>query len=550
MKRIKIFVASIMVIMLVVLSGCQSVDGLNIKKAMVDSNTVKSMESKHTFSIEVVPSTDNIQAEDKELFDLMNSFSLQIDHMAVEDESTASMEGSISLDGKKLPFHVSVDEKEVMLWVEGAKKAISVPMDTLTSAYGIALSDIQPTMEQSKQWIQSMSKFFFDNAPNPKSIAVTSVTDMVYGEQLNLKKLHVDIHGDELVSLAKSFLTNVTKDKEGVKELIGTLYDVYYPIYEAGLDIDSEEYAEEYVEDAYAEEEYVEEEYVEDEYVDNGVPPFATWESVIQDKEATVIYVTNQLQKTINDMLKEYDREVNSLIEEDETLTELLSKNTVLTMDYMFDDKLQLRKQNMNLVINLSATEDIPLTQIKMNYKTENWHVNQPVQIHKVDRAQGVLEMDMLAMEKMTAGTIMRNFDEQSEVYRFLKEDLAITNQYVILDTIEDEEYGWYYDYPRPIDVGTTKMVPLRHVAEQFEAKMTWDKQLNQVTITEDLTGKIIVLKRGSNIALVNNNKVKMTEAFMNYDGNSYVPLHFISNVLGATVEWDNDSKSIILERP
>ncbi|WP_438347343.1 copper amine oxidase N-terminal domain-containing protein [Paenibacillus sp. FA6] len=530
MKRIKWLIASVLASMLVILSGCQSVGGLDINKSMVDSFAVKSSESKQTFSLEIVPALGQASEEDKKMIDLLNSFSLSIDHVKMQDASTASVEGSLSLDGKKVPFHVSVDKKEMIIWVQGAKKPVSIPLDTLNSAYGVDLASLQPSTEQSLKLITDVGKFFFKNAPNPESISLSTVTDTVYGEELSLKKLHVDVRGDELVGLAKSFLTGVSKDKEGVKELISTLYDVYYPIYESGLNMYSEEY-------------------LEEEYFEDKVSSFDSWESVIQDKEATVIYLTNQLQKVLNDILVDYDRDIKDLFEEEPLLNEVFSKDTVLSMDIMFDNKLQIRKQNVDLIVQLPIMEGIPVKQIKIHSKSEIWNVNKPVTINKVDTTQGALELDILAVDQITPGTLLRNFEGQSEAYRFLKEDMSITSKYVILETLVDEEYGWYYDYSLPIEVNRTTMVPLRHVAEQLDAEMKWDNTLKQATVIDDLTGSTIVLKNGSNQALVDGKKVKLAEPFMNYEGTYYVPLRFISDALGATVEWDNYTKSIIIER-
>ncbi|OAB46105.1 copper amine oxidase N-terminal domain-containing protein [Paenibacillus glacialis] len=531
MKRMKVLLAAFLVSMLVILAGCQSVGGLDISKTLADNLTVKSSESKQTLSLEIVPSGTQMSEEEKEMLDLINSFSLTIDHAMMQDASTGSVEGSLSLDGKKLPFHVSVDKKNLILWVEGAKQPISIALDTLYSGYGVDAANLQPTTEQSQQLIKNVGKFLFKNVSNPASISVSSVTDTVYGESLSLQKLHVDIRGDELVGLAKSFLTSVSKDKEGVKELISTLYDVYYPIFKSEVDTLNE--------------------LSDMGNVDEEVLPFGlgTLNSVIDDKEAAVIYLTNQLQKALNEFLVDYDKDVNEMFTDTPELNELFSKNTVLAMDYMFDKNLNVRKQNIDLTVQIPTTIEAPIKQIKVHSTSEIWNVNKAISANIIDISKGSLAIDLLNANKVTPGTMLRNFDNQSEAYRFIKEDMGVTQKYIYMNTLVDEDYDWYYGYALPIDVNKTKMVPLRYVAEQLDAELKLDASGKQITIIDDLTGSTIVLKNGSNQALVDGKVVKLTEPVMKHDGTYYVPLHFIAKALGSTVQWDNDSKSILIER-
>lgn len=62
------------VALLLVLAGCQSVGGFDVNKALIGDVDVKSSESSMTFSMNAEPS-EGISAEDKEMVDLINSFS-------------------------------------------------------------------------------------------------------------------------------------------------------------------------------------------------------------------------------------------------------------------------------------------------------------------------------------------------------------------------------------------------------------------------------------------------------------------------------------------
>lgn len=530
----KVLLAAVLVSMLMILAGCQSVGGLDISKALIDNQTAKSSESKQAVSIEVVPSGAQLTDEDKEMIDLINSFSFSIDHAKVQDASTASMEGSLKFDGKSIPFHLSIDKSNLIFWVQGAKLPISVSLDTLYSESGLDIADLQSTTDQSLKLVKDVGTFLFKNASNPAAISVTSVTDTVYGETLNLRKLHLEIRGDELRGLVKSFLTSVSKDKEGVKELISTLYDVYYPLYKSETDAYRDGY------DEYDEYDG------DDEFESIG---FGSLSSMLEDKEATVIYVTNQLQKELNKLLVDYDKNVDAMFTDLPEMNELLGKDTVLAMDFLFDNQLKVRKQNIDLTVQIPTSLEVPVKQVKVHSTSEVWNVNKTVTANKVDTSKGAFLIDLINADEVTPGAVLRNFDDQSEVYRFMKEDMEITQKYIYMSTIMDEDYEWYYDYDLPIDVNKTKMVPLRYVAEELDAQLKWDGVLKQITVIDDITGSTIVLKNGSNQALVDGVKVKLAEPVMNIEGTYYVPLRFIASALGSTVQWDDESKAILIER-
>ena len=97
-------------------------------------------------------------------------------------------------------------------------------------------------------------------------------------------------------------------------------------------------------------------------------------------------------------------------------------------------------------------------------------------------------------------------------------------------------------------------LVPVRLIAEQLGAAVTWVPDTRQVLILE--SGRNIVLTLGSSTALVNGQTVELPggvpAGVVKWDGleSTMVPLRFVSEQLGATVDWDNDSFTAILTSP
>lgn len=103
------------------------------------------------------------------------------------------------------------------------------------------------------------------------------------------------------------------------------------------------------------------------------------------------------------------------------------------------------------------------------------------------------------------------------------------------------------------IENGRT-LVPLRFIAESFGANVGWEAKEQKITIT--LENKTIVLWVGKKEALVNNERYylevppKVIEIPEIGGGRTVVPLRFVSEALGAKVEWDPDLQIITITYP
>ena len=95
------------------------------------------------------------------------------------------------------------------------------------------------------------------------------------------------------------------------------------------------------------------------------------------------------------------------------------------------------------------------------------------------------------------------------------------------------------------IDSNGRTMVPARFISESLNAGVDWDAPNRTVTITR---GSInIILQIGSR-ELSKNGSVTMmdTEAIIS-DERTFVPVRFIAEALGATVDWDAPSRTVRL---
>lgn len=89
-------------------------------------------------------------------------------------------------------------------------------------------------------------------------------------------------------------------------------------------------------------------------------------------------------------------------------------------------------------------------------------------------------------------------------------------------------------------------MIPVRFIAENLKSEVEWNAEDRVVCINKGDNN--IQLTIGSNIAIVNNESIKLdTEAIIHED-RTYVPLRFVSEQLGAEVDWDNSTRTVIIK--
>ena len=103
-----------------------------------------------------------------------------------------------------------------------------------------------------------------------------------------------------------------------------------------------------------------------------------------------------------------------------------------------------------------------------------------------------------------------------------------------------------------PKIVNDRTMLPARFVAESLGAKVDWDEEKQLVTIVgvneknEEVT---ILITIDSDIALVNGKEVKLdSPAFIEND-RTYTPLRFISEKLGANVDWNEEQQKVTITK-
>ncbi|MNQ73617.1 hypothetical protein D3C85_883540 [compost metagenome] len=88
-------------------------------------------------------------------------------------------------------------------------------------------------------------------------------------------------------------------------------------------------------------------------------------------------------------------------------------------------------------------------------------------------------------------------------------------------------------------------LVPFRAISEALKAEVKWDAEERSVTVTRD--GVSVKLFIDSTKALVDGKEVILEVPATIVEGNTVVPVRFISESLKATVKWEDETKSVVI---
>lgn len=99
----------------------------------------------------------------------------------------------------------------------------------------------------------------------------------------------------------------------------------------------------------------------------------------------------------------------------------------------------------------------------------------------------------------------------------------------------------------QPYIENETTMVPMRAIFEALGAEVNYDAETKTIRASKGDT--IIELVTGSSEAVINGERYTLSNAVANKNGSTMVPLRFISEALGADVNWDTDTKTVTINQ-
>lgn len=101
------------------------------------------------------------------------------------------------------------------------------------------------------------------------------------------------------------------------------------------------------------------------------------------------------------------------------------------------------------------------------------------------------------------------------------------------------------FDAAQPALINNRTMVPMRKIFEALGAEVTWDNTTQTAkAVKDDMTVEITI---GSDVMYSSGKPVEIDSPALLMRSRTYVPVRFVSNALGASVDWDGTKQIVYL---
>ncbi|MEX2462320.1 MAG: copper amine oxidase N-terminal domain-containing protein [Paenibacillaceae bacterium] len=555
-------VSLVMVVALIALVGCQALGNLDLNKSLVDAMLAKSQMSKKTIALDIKLDESNptFTGEEATILKLLSHLRLNLDQVKQESFEKMSVQGSIDVLSRNIPFQATISPTLLVLKVEGAKKPLILDLagKTTDSQSLLSLGIEKDIIEQFTNNLthdvnlhKAIMGYLVNGMPNPEGITLDNVTESVYGESLALNHVQAKVDGSQIIPLVKKFVVNLLQDDKGLRDLVTQFYDVVQPVLIALFDGMDKKAAEATSEIPSATDAPLAGDPVFD---DSEVTPNALdqlgvgslfgssvlkgFESVLRDRTMAIEFLHTEVKQVL--VIAMISLQTVSEMK-DPMVEQVFSDKSYVKADLYLDHDGKLRKTKTELNFAPPTDDNGGIEAIKLTFESEHWKINEPIVADVIDTT------DSYTMDSISKPAEMLSIlNQNSALYHLLKDDLQITKKSIVLN-MSDSNYTSYSMLPY-IDHGVT-MVSARFISEQLDADVSFNEATQEVSVTDAANGNEIVLTLQSNKAVWNGKTVTLDGAVRNRDGTTFVPLKFIAKALGAEVKWDDLTKTITITR-
>ena len=181
------------------------------------------------------------------------------------------------------------------------------------------------------------------------------------------------------------------------------------------------------------------------------------------------------------------------------------------------------------------ANDEAVITELKLQIEALKLKKDE----YKLQMKSKIVEMQQIMRNKYTLEEL-EELDEVSAALEGLENVDVIPVENVLFTTGNAK-----FDTPPVIKEGRT-LIPVRAISEAMGATVEYDVLEKIVTITKD--DKIIVFNLAEGTSFVNETETEVDVNAEVMNNRTMVPLRFIAEQLGLTVEWDQELQTISIE--
>jgi hypothetical protein len=497
-RRGMALISGLLCLLLVGLTGCQ-IAGQDISAALQNAVNMQSYEGDAQFSIDF---TGDGSGNPMEIGGIdvssLGKVDLQITSMKQSAPNLTSLSGQLTVSNHKIPFAIQLDHAQLALYVDNNTTPIVFKLDALLSS-SIKLpngfdSILSTVLGDPNKLETLISTFVIAKLPDIKTGTVDAVKEQINNESVDLQKLHTELNSKEAADLVKALLQSILDDKPGVKALVSDLYKAF----------------------------------------------FNTSSNASSNLDLSSILIDSISQGLIDQLQQLVDNF-------DTTANGLINDKTSLKTDLYIDGTKQLRKLGLELNLgSLPITVSNGIGSVKLSGSAEFWNINKAA----ADPVKPIPANAFNWEGNSKMAHMLKFLGSDSQVYQWFMNDLHVTRKEIKMVIPAADGSGVVKPGDPYISTTSRTMVPVRYVSEQLDSDVKWDGAKQEVTITDILSGKTIILTIGSNVALVDGVQTTLDSpaVLINY-GSTYVPVSFIASSLGAKPGWDQATHTVTLSK-
>jgi hypothetical protein len=493
-KKFITVVSGLICLLLVVLTGCQAISGIEVSKVLQNSANMKSFEGDGSLSIEFANDGTEAAPNETAAFDIasLKKLDLQITSMKMSDPDHMTVTGQLNVLNRSIPIMLQMDNAQLAIFIENSSKPVVFKLDSMIASSinlpGGFSDQLGTVLASPSKLVQLISPFIIANLPELKNVSSAAVNEKINNESMDLQKVHVELNSTEATEFVKTLLKNILASPDGLKELVTQIYGAFF---------------------------------VPSDFVIN----------IICTK------ITDYLQGLVDS----FDQKLSTT----GALSFLNDQTSLKTDLYVDSSALQLRKIGLELNIAKAANQSQSNSSIKVIASAQIWNVNKTVKTDAKAVPDDAFKWDGTA--KMAH--LLKSLDPNSQFYQLLMNDLHVTKKEIKMNMPADNGSGVVAKGSPYISASQRTMVPVRFVSEQLDADVKWDDTKKEVTVTDILTDKKIVLTIGSTKALVDGVEATLDSPAVLTNGSTYVPVGFIGTSLGAKIGWDKDTRTVSISK-
>jgi len=145
----------------------------------------------------------------------------------------------------------------------------------------------------------------------------------------------------------------------------------------------------------------------------------------------------------------------------------------------------------------------------------------------------------------------VESYSNTDEYFVFHDGCMFSNNAWETAINVKSFEYGWwmthYFEDQRPVIVEGRTLVPLRGVLENLGYQVTWNEATRSAVITKYDVDYEVIVTIDSNIIYKGGEAVEVDVPATIINGRTMVPIRAIAEAFDLKVEWDDDTRSVLI---